>query len=79
MGGDISFNLDPALFAYVEDRIKASFGRDAASTSWSARLTKRMRLALEYARFVKCVGMDRAVPIQEIYQPIGLQTAMGRT
>src|ERR1017187_2688656 len=74
MSGDFSVNVDPALIAYLEDRIKGVFGRDAASERRSARLTRRMRLALEQARSVKCVGMDRPIAIQAIYQPIGLQT-----
>jgi len=75
--GDVKLSLDPALIAYVEDRVKSLFGYDAETNDWNDRLARRMLLAAEQARFVKCVGMDRPIPIDDIYQPIGLKTAAG--
>jgi hypothetical protein len=75
MGANVKFSIDPAVLLYLEDRIKGVFGHDAETKDWNDRLGRRMLLAAEQARFVKCVGMDRPNPIDEIYQPIGLRTA----
>ena len=74
MSGDLSVAVDGSALAYIEDRVKGLFGKDQAKVDWNHRLSRRMRLALEQAKYVKCVGMDSPVPIDAIYQPLSLCT-----
>jgi hypothetical protein len=76
LSGDLSVSLEGSALAYIEDRVKALFGKDQATVGWNQLLARRMRLALEQARWVKCVGMDSPVAIDAIYQPLSIRIGM---
>src|ERR1044071_819924 len=72
---DVSVNLGIGnLVPYLVERISTLFGKDPDSVDWTLRLARRIRIGMEQARWVQCVGMARPLPISEIYQPIRLQT-----
>lgn len=68
MGGEISIDLGSAI-PYLSDRLLGLFHKDAASEEWKRQLTSLVRLSLERASWVQCVGMDKPIPIRRIYQP----------
>lgn len=75
MPGDLSIDLGSAV-PYAVESVLALFGRDALSTSAKERLQKRIRISIEQASQVQCVGMDRPIPLAKIYQPARLRTHM---
>jgi hypothetical protein len=79
MSGDIKFNVDfEPLLRYGLDRVLALFGRDSLTTEDRERLDKLTRLATERATTVMVVGMNRPLPIKEIYQPTKLKSSSGK-
>jgi hypothetical protein len=73
MNGDVSIDVGSAL-PYVIERTLAIFGRDALTQEAKNRLQRQIRLSFETASFVQFVGMDRPIPIQQIYQQTRLLT-----
>lgn len=72
MNGDVSIDLGSAV-PYAVERVLALFGRDAISVAAKERLSASIRLAVEQASRVQCIGMDRPVPLDDIYQPTMLK------
>jgi hypothetical protein len=73
MGPDISLHLG-SLASYFEDLARRTFGTDAETLDWNARLSRRTRLAAEQAKWVQCVGMAQPIRIENIYQPIDVES-----
>jgi hypothetical protein len=67
MGDGISFDLGSAV-PYIIDRTMAVFGKDVASAEWKVNIERIVRLSVEQASTVQCVGMARPIPIADIYQ-----------
>ncbi len=67
MSGDISIDVGSAV-PYAVDRVLALFGRDELTRAARERLEKQVRIALEQASLVQCVGMDTPIPLNQIYQ-----------
>jgi hypothetical protein len=65
---DVSIDVGSAI-PYLVDRVLTLFGKDQEAKDISDRLTKQCSVAVRYASTVQCVGMDRPIPIQNIYQP----------
>jgi hypothetical protein len=74
MYGDVSIDVGAEALYYLEDRIRALFGKDEATQTWNATLHQRLRSSLEQAKWVQCIGMAEPIPIESIYQPLKLST-----
>ena len=57
------------------DRLLGLVGKDATTIEWRNRLERRIRVGLEQACWVQCVGMSRPLAIHSIYQPVKLRTS----
>jgi len=66
-----------SVFPYLEEKIRALFGKDALSLDATELLQRQARLAVRDAATVQVVGMDRPVSIAEIYQPTRLTRERG--
>ncbi len=73
MGEGISIDIG-SLANYLEDRTRRIFGKDVDTLDWIGRLNRRSKVAVGQAAWVQCVGMDRPIRIQDIYQPIKVQS-----
>jgi predicted NACHT family NTPase len=72
---DVNFSIDLGLLiTYAEDRILGIFGKDVLSSQQKEQLQRLMELAVQRAASVMCIGMDRPIPIEDIYQPTRLQS-----
>ena len=72
MSEGISIELG-SLANYLEDRTRRMFGKDADTLDWLNRLQRRGKIGLEQAGWVQCVGMEKPIRIDQIYQPIDLE------
>lgn len=72
MNGDISIDLGSAV-PYAVESVLSLFGKDALSRAANERLQKRIRLSLAEATKVQCIGMDKPIPLAQIYQPTRLR------
>jgi hypothetical protein len=72
MSEGVSIELG-SLATYLEDGIRSLFGKDPETIDWINRLRRRTKVALDQAAWVQCVGMERPIPIADIYQPITLE------
>jgi len=69
--GDVSLDFG-SLASFVEDHVLKFFGKDPETAEWNSRLSRRLRLSIQHAQSVQCVGMAWPVNIQSIYQPLDL-------
>ena len=65
MSEGISFDVGSAL-PYLEDKIRALFGRDHQSIDAAELLARQARLAVRDAATIQIVGMDKPVGINDI-------------
>jgi hypothetical protein len=72
--GDINIGLG-GLAEYGEDKLRRLFGKDSDSIGFRRRIKRRWQLSNDLSRSVQCVGMDRPIPIEEIYQALRLSRA----
>jgi hypothetical protein len=72
LGGEISIDLGSAI-PYLLDEVLGFFGKDAGTTTWREHLQNHIKVGLEYASWVQCIGMEKPLPIAEIYQPTRLK------
>src|SRR5271157_3858308 len=76
--GEQTFSIDLGdSLPYFEDRIRAIFGKDAASLDLANWFRQLQSTAAKQTSVVYCVGMHRPVPFESIYQPTRL-TIKGR-
>ncbi len=68
MAGEISIDVGSAV-PYLVNSLLGFFHKDVASEEWRKQLISLVRRSLDRASWVQCVGMDRPIPIQNIYQP----------
>jgi hypothetical protein len=61
------------VFPYIEEKLRGLFGRDYATLEAAKVLHKFTKLAWQDAFAVQVVGMDRPVPIRDIYQATRLR------
>ena len=78
MTDGISFDVGGAL-PYIEDKIRALFGRDPRHVAAQQALERHLRITAKDASLVQIPGMDRPIPISEIYQPTRLVQKRGET
>jgi hypothetical protein len=72
---DISVNVDlSGILFYLEDRVRALFGKSKEAQDASERLSRQVRMETERARLIRCIGMHDPVPLREIYQPTRLMS-----
>jgi hypothetical protein len=64
--------IDGSALLYAEEKIKSFFGQDYASKEASSWLTGLQTTALAQTKSVKCLGMHKPVPFEDIYQPTSL-------
>src|SRR5260221_7083079 len=73
MSGDFSVDIGSAL-PYLEEKIRGWFGQDAEHRGAKKLLAKLVGEEAHDASRVKIVGMEKPLPIQHVYQPLGLST-----
>jgi len=79
MPGDININIDlESIIRYSMDRLLGLFGHDVLTKLEYEQLNRLMRLAIQRSSFVHVVGMERPLPIKEIYQPTKLLNSNDR-
>jgi hypothetical protein len=72
MGGfSVKLDVGSAL-VYLEEKGKGLFGKDLASVEAVSWLNGLQSTALTVTSSVKCVGMHKPVPFDDIYQPTSL-------
>jgi hypothetical protein len=71
MSDGISIDVGSAV-PFLVDGLLSVFGKDAVSVEWREKLHRLVKLSVEQASFVQCVGMVKPVPIADIYQPTAL-------
>src|SRR5262249_52711834 len=71
MGDGISIDLGSAV-PYIVDGLLGVFGKDSVSVEWKAKIQRLVKLSVEQASYVQCVGMAKPIPISDIYQPTDL-------
>src|ERR1051326_3387191 len=69
---NVNVEVDKVLAA-VWDKCLSIIGQDKASTEFKKWLEERTRNAFQVAKYVQCVGMQKPLPISEIYQPTRLR------
>jgi hypothetical protein len=74
--GVAMFDLGSAL-PWAEDKIRALFGKDHLTLQRKAWLKQLHDTAVEMTRSVQCVGMQKPVPFEKIYQPTKLRVRSG--
>lgn len=72
MGDGVSINLGDTL-PYLETRLLELIGKDQASNELKSWFAVLQQTALVQASSVKCIGMHRPIPLNEIYQPTRLR------
>ena len=77
MGNPITFDIGSAV-PYLVDSVLSLFGKDVDSRQWQSTLDRLARLSAQQASHVQCVGMREPIPIQDIYQPLGICVSKGR-
>lgn len=71
--GDIGVNISLAdTLPYLEQRFLGIFGKDAESVELATWFKSLQTTATKMAAEVQCVGMQRPIPFQGIYQPTRL-------
>jgi hypothetical protein len=76
VGEGISIELG-SFAVYLEERTRRFFGKDTETLDWQSRLNRRIKISLEQAASIQCVGMEHPIGIEKIYQPIGLEGKEG--
>jgi hypothetical protein len=76
MGDGFSIDMGSAL-PYIVESVLKMFGKDAASAHWRSRLTQLIKLSLQEASLVQCVGMPEPIPIERIYQKTTIRLPYG--
>ena len=71
MSEGISVDLG-SILPYLEDKVRSLLGRDIEHVRARRILERHLRLAAHDCAAVQVVGMDRPVPIFDIYQPTRL-------
>ena len=71
MGG-FSIKIDQTALVYLEEKAKGWLGKDFASLEGASWLNGLQSTALTQTSSVKCVGMHKPVPFEDIYQPTTL-------
>lgn len=72
MGDGVTISLGDTL-PYLETRFLELIGKDQASNDLRSWFTALQQTALIQSSSVKCIGMHRPIPINEIYQPTRLK------
>jgi len=72
MSDAVSVDLGSVL-PYLEDKVLALIGRDAASAEIRGLVDRHLRLAIRDAATVQVIGMDQPLSIFDIYQATTLQ------
>ncbi len=73
MNGDVSIDIGSAV-PYAVDSVLSLFGKDSISVAAKERLEKRIRISIEQGSQVQCVGMDKPIPLANIYQSTKLRS-----
>jgi hypothetical protein len=60
------FDLGSAL-PWAEEKVRALFGKDQITLQRKAFLKQLHDTAVEMTRFVQCIGMQKPVPFEKIY------------
>lgn len=76
MNGDINIDIGSAI-PYAIERVLSIFGKDSISQAIKEKLNRQIQISTQEASWVQCVGMDRPIPITDIYQPTRLTSAAG--
>jgi hypothetical protein len=71
MSDGISIDLGSAV-PYIMEGLLGVFGKDSLSGEWRTQIHKIVKLSVDQASFVQCVGMAKPIPISNIYQPTNL-------
>jgi hypothetical protein len=71
MADGITISLGDAL-PYFEEKFLRLIGKDHETEDLKSWFRSLQTTALEQTAFVKCVGMQRAIPFENIYQPTRL-------
>src|SRR5271157_2289206 len=69
--GDVTISLGDSL-PYLEQKFLGIFGKDAESRELATWFKMLQTTAAKLAAEVQCVGMQRPIPFQHIYQPTRL-------
>jgi hypothetical protein len=75
-GGITLFDLGSAL-PWAEEKIRSIFGKDQITIQRKAFLKQLHDTAVEMSRCVQCIGMQKPVPFEKIYQPTKLRVRSG--
>lgn len=67
----VNINLGDAL-PWLEDRVRAIFGKDVASLELANWFKELQETATKQTSVVYCLGMHRPIPFDDIYQPTRL-------
>ncbi len=62
---------------WAEEKVRSLFGRDQITLERKAFLKQLHDTAVEMTRFVQCIGMQKPVPFEKIYQPTKLRVRSG--
>jgi hypothetical protein len=80
MTDDLNVSVDvQLLLSSALDRVLGIFGHDSFSRSQRDRIERQIRLSAERASYVHTVGMDRAIPIDRIYQQTRFKDSTNQT
>lgn len=74
MTDGVSIDLG-SILPYFEEKVRSLFGKDFEHAQANAILQRHLRIAAREAAAVQVVGMDRPVPIFDIYQSTRLVTS----
>jgi hypothetical protein len=72
----ITIDLGSAL-PWAEEKVRSLFGKDQITLQRKSFLKQLHETAIEMTRTVQCIGMQKPVPFEKIYQPTRLRVRSG--
>lgn len=75
MPGDVSVEFGDVL-RYGEEKFREFFGKDYKSLEFKKLLDRRVLKSLKKASFVQCIGMEKPIPLEKLYQPVLLNESL---